>query len=112
MTMSSLIARLGIRGQLLIAPAIVLVLTAILGVTSYRQLDADAVKADLAAKETTAVEVLRDSNSRQFEGDRFQHLALRAPDAKEFAANREEAAGIMQEAADGFLAFAKAARTP
>jgi hypothetical protein len=36
-------------------------------VVSYRRLDAAAMS-QLAAKETIAVEVLRDSNSRQFEG--------------------------------------------
>ena len=75
--MSSLISRLGIRGQLLIAPAVVLILTTILGVTSFRQLGAAAEMAKLRRpRRPTAVEVLRDSNSRQFEGDRFQHLAL------------------------------------
>ena len=64
-------------GQLLvIAPAAVLILTTILGVISVRQLGASAEMAKQQAAETAAVEVLRDSNSRQFEGDRFQHLAL------------------------------------
>ena len=76
--MSRLTSRIGIRGQLLVAPAIVLVLTAIIGITSYRQLDETADNAKGAAAETTAVEILRDSNSRQFEGDRFQNLALTA----------------------------------
>ena len=110
--MSALISRIGIRAQLLVAPAVVLVLTAILGITSYRQLDASADMAKLSAAETTAVEILRDSNSRQFEGDRFQNLALRSPTQKEFDDNRAEAADVMKESADGFTQFARGARTP
>jgi methyl-accepting chemotaxis protein len=111
-TMPVLLTRLGIRGQLLIAPAAVLVLTAVLGVISIRQLGASADMASRQAAETAAVEILRDSNSRQFEGDRFQHLALRATDQKEFDADREEAADVMKESADGFTQFAADARTP
>src|SRR4051794_22980517 len=110
--MSSLISRLGIRGQLLVAPAVVLILTAVLGVTSYRQLGAAADMAKQSAAETTAVEILRDSNSRQFEGDRFQNLALRSGEQKEFDDNLAEAADVMKESADGFDEFAKSARTP
>ncbi len=110
--MSSPFARLGIRGQLLIAPAAVLILTAILGIASYRQLDDAAGVAKLGAAETTAVEILRDSNSRQFEGDRFQHLALASDDKKDFDANRAEAADVMKESSDGFEQFARTARTP
>src|SRR5262249_19081095 len=57
-------------------------------------------------------EILRDSNSRQFEGDRFQHLALRSTTRKDFDDNRGEAADVMKESADGFDEFAKTARTP
>src|SRR5262245_3636282 len=110
--MSSPFSRLAIRGQLLIAPAAVLILTAILGIASYRQLDDTAATAKLGAAETTAVEILRDSNSRQFEGDRFQHLALASDSKKDFDDNRAEAADVMKESADGFDAFAKTARTP
>jgi methyl-accepting chemotaxis protein len=110
--MSSPFARLGIRGQLLIAPAAVLILTAILGITSYRQLDDAAGVAKLGAAETTAVEILRDSNSRQFEGDRFQHLALASDNKKDFDDNRAEAADVMKESWEGFEQFAETARTP
>src|ERR1700754_69611 len=110
--MSALTSRLGIRAQLLVAPAVVLVLTAILGVTSFRQLRASAEMAKQSAAETTAVEILRDSNSRQFEGDRFQNLALQSPTQKEFDDNRAEAADVMKESADGFGEFARDARTP
>jgi methyl-accepting chemotaxis protein len=109
--MSSPFSRLGIRGQLLVAPAAVLILTAILGITSYRQLDDAAGVAKLGAAETNAVEILRDSNSRQFEGDRFQHLALASDNKKDFDANRAEAVDVMTESADGFDNFAKTART-
>ncbi|HEY6886246.1 MAG TPA: HAMP domain-containing methyl-accepting chemotaxis protein [Solirubrobacter sp.] len=110
--MSALTSRLGIRAQLLVAPAVVLILTAILGVTSIRQLGASAGMAKQSAAETTAVEILRDSNSRQFEGDRFQNLALQSPTQKEFDDNRAEAADVMKESADGFTKFARGARTP
>src|SRR4051812_47072027 len=108
--MSAFISGLGIRGQLLIAPAAVLILTAILGITSIHQLTASADMADQQAAETEAVEVLRDSNSRQFEGDRFQHLALSAGSRKEFDDNRAEAARVMKESADGFAEFAVTAQ--
>jgi len=110
--MSSPFSRLGIRGQLLVAPAAVLILTAILGFASYRQLDDTAATAKLGAAETTAVEILRDSNSRQFEGDRFQHLALASDNKKDFGDNRAEAADVMKESWEGFEQFAKTARTP
>src|SRR5690349_10342933 len=111
-TMPALVTRLGIRGQLLVAPAAVLILTTILGVISIRQLGESADMADRQAAETEAVEVLRDSNSRQFEGDRFQHLALGATSQKEFDDNRAEAADVMKESSDGFDEFAAEARTP
>ena len=110
--MFTLVSRLGIRAQLLVAPAIVLVLTAVLGVTSFRQLGASAEMAKRSAAETTAVEILRDSNSRQFEGDRFQNLALQSSTQKDFDDNRAEAADVMKESADGFAEFARGARTP
>src|SRR3954463_9541503 len=110
--MLALLARLAIRGQLLIAPALVLTVTAVLGVISYRELDAAAQMAKVSAAETTAVEILRDSNSRQFEGDRFQNLALASDNKKDFDENRAEAARVMKESADGFDGFAKTARTP
>src|SRR3954452_3333256 len=110
--MSSPFSRLGLRAQLLVAPAAVLILTAVIGLTSYRQLDGAATNADHAAANTTAVEILRDSNSRQFEGDRFQNLALSSDNKKDFEDNRAEAARVMKESADGFDGFAKTARTP
>jgi methyl-accepting chemotaxis protein len=109
--MSSHASRLGIRGQLLLAPAIVLILAVVLGAVGYRQLGTAAVNARTGARETTAVEGLRDSNSRMFEGDRFQALALRSTSKKEFDENRGEAADVMKESADGFEEFAGEART-
>src|SRR4051812_30257830 len=111
-TMSSPFSRLGLRAQLLVAPAAVLILAAIISLTSYRQLDGAATNAKLAAANTTAVEILRDSNSRQFEGDRFQNLALASTSKKEFDANRDEAANVMKESADGFDEFSKGATSP
>ena len=110
--MSAFISRLGIRGQLLIAPAAVLILTTILGVISVRQLGASAEMAKQQAAETAAVEVLRDSNSRQFEGDRFQHLALGSTTRRSSTTTAAEAADVMKESADGFTEFAATARTP
>src|SRR4051794_39727840 len=110
--MTSSISRLGIRSQLLIAPAVVLLLAAVLGALSYRQLDAAAGMAKVAAEETGAVETLRDSNTLQFEADRFQTLALAAEDQKEFDANHEEATDAAKEVIAGLDEFAAEARTP
>src|SRR3954454_8719356 len=110
--MTSPFSRLGIRGQLLVAPAVVLILMAALGLAGYRGLGAAADTAKASAAETTAVEVLRDSNSRQFEGHRFQALALQADDRKDFGEMRDEDADVMKESVDGFSEFAKDARTP
>src|SRR3954465_2186261 len=109
--MSAFISPLRIRGQLLIAPAAVLILTTILGITSIRQLGASADMAKLQAGETAAVEVLRASTPRQFEGDRFQHLALSASSREGFDDNRAEAARVMKESADGSAECAVPART-
>jgi methyl-accepting chemotaxis protein len=110
--MSAFISRLGIRGQLFIAPAAVLILTAILGVTAFRELGSTAANAKLSAKEVNAVEVLRDSNSRMFEGDRAMNLALSSTTKKDFEDNRGEAANVGKESVDGFKQFATEARTP
>src|SRR3954453_6817279 len=110
--MTSPFSRLGIRGQLLVAPAVVLILMAVLGLAGYRGLSAAADTARASATETTAVEVLRDSNSRQFEGHRFQALALRATTRKEFKEMVAEDARGMKESADGFREFSGEARTP
>jgi methyl-accepting chemotaxis protein len=110
--MPALFSRLGIRGQLLIAPAVVLVLMAVLGFAGYRGQSNLATHAQRSATETTAVEVLRDSNSRMFEGDRFVSLALRATTAKDFKDNQSEQTRVSEESATGFRQFAKVARTP
>ncbi len=109
--MTSPLSRLGIRGQLLVAPAVVLILMTVLGIAGYRGLSAAADTAKASAAETTAVEILRDSNSRQFEGHRFQALALQADNAKDFSEMRDEDAGVMKESIDGFRKFAQVART-
>jgi hypothetical protein len=110
--MPALFSRLGIRGQLLIAPAVVLVLMAVNGVFSYRGQANLADHAKLSANETTAVEMLRDSNSRMFEGDRFLSLALRATTPKDFKDQVAEQADVTDESVTGFRQFAGRARTP
>src|SRR3954471_12041204 len=110
--MPAFLSRLGIRGQLLVAPAVVLVLMAVLGLAGIRGLRDAAQTARTSAAETTAVEILRDSNSRMFEGHRFQSLALAADNRKDFDDMLAENADVMKESADGFRQFAKVARTP
>src|SRR6185437_1445209 len=110
--MPALVSRLGIRGQLLIAPAAVLILMGVLGIVGYRGLADAAQQAKVSAAETNAVEILRDSNSRMFEGDRAMSLALRATDPKDFKDSRSEDANVMKESYDGFKQFAQDARTP
>jgi hypothetical protein len=112
--MVSSLARLrpGIRGQLLVAPGVLLVLMGVLGFTSYHQLSNAAKLAAQSKQETEIVEVLRDSNSRMFEGERFQFLALRATSAKDFADQRGEATDVSKESIDGFNQLARTARTP
>jgi methyl-accepting chemotaxis protein len=110
--MPAFVSRLGIRGQLLIAPAAVLILMGVLGIVGYRGLADAAHQAHVSAAETDAVEILRDSNSRMFEGDRAMSLALRATGAKDFKDSRAEDADVMKESSDGFKQFAQDARTP
>jgi methyl-accepting chemotaxis protein len=110
--MPALLSRLGIRGQLLIAPAVVLLLMTVTGVAGYRAQSSLAGHARDSAAETTAVEILRDSNSRMFEGDRFMSLALRATARKDFKDMASEDADVMDESVTGFRQFATRARTP
>jgi methyl-accepting chemotaxis protein len=110
--MPAIFARLGIRGQLLIPPAVVLVLMTALGLAGIRGLKNEAAAARSSAAETTAVEILRDSNSRMFEGHRFQSLALAATTRQDFKDMVAEDADVMKESVDGFNEFAKLARTP
>ena len=110
--MPALVSRLGIRGQLLIAPAVVLVLMGVLGLVGYRGLADSSRQARISANETTSVEILRDSNSRMFEGDRFMSVGLRATSAKDFKDMRAEDRRVMKESTDGFKQFAELARTP
>jgi methyl-accepting chemotaxis protein len=110
--MPALLSRLGIRGQLLIAPAVVLGLMALNGLFSYQGQASLADHAKRSADETTAVEILRDSNSRMFEGDRFVSLALRATTPKDFKDQVSEQADVTDESVTGFRQFASRARTP
>src|SRR5437764_15038078 len=104
--MPALLSRLGIRGQLLIAPAVVLLLMSVTGVAGYRAQSNLAAHARDSAAETTAVEILRDSNSRMFEGDRFMGLALRTTARKDFKDMVSEDADVMDESVTGFRQFA------
>src|SRR3954468_20029290 len=110
--MLTLTSRLGIRGQLLVAPAVILILMTALGLTAREGFSNAAATARDSAGETKAVEVLRDSNTEMFEGHRFQALALTASERKEFEELVDEDADVMQESVDGFKEFAKVARTP
>src|SRR5689334_11269117 len=110
--MLALTSQLGLRARLLIAPALVLVLMTALGLVGRHGLQEAAETARQSAAETSAVEILRDSNSRQFEGHRFQSLALGAATRKEFDEMVDEDADVMGESIEGFEQFAKVARTP
>ena len=109
---SRLAARGGLRAKILAAPVVALVLMAVMGAITFAKLNDDAALSKSMAQRTDEVEVLRDSNSRQFESDRHMYLALHAADAKE----REDAIGesldTLQEATDGYREFAGTAVTP
>jgi methyl-accepting chemotaxis protein len=90
----------------------VLVLMLVLGISAIRSLQQGASTARASRAEVVLVELLRDANSRQFESDRWQHMALRATDADGFKESQAEAVDVMQESVDGFRTFSKQARTP
>ena len=112
MSSTRLLRRLSLRAQLLIPPGLVLVLMLVLAFTAVKALNRSAQTAQTFAEEVTLVETLRDSNSRGFESDRWQHLALRATNAKEFKESQAEALFVMDEAIQGFQQFSHKARTP
>jgi methyl-accepting chemotaxis protein len=112
MSSSRLLRGLSLRAQLFIPPGLVLVLMLVLALTAVKALNRSAQTAQKFAEEVTLVETLRDSNSRGFESDRWQHLALRATNAKDFKASQAEALFVMDEAIQGFQQFADKARTP
>ena len=78
----------GIRAKVLVAPALILALTAVLGVASLNALGGAADRSAASERAAAAIETLRDSNSRQFESDRLQYLALRATTPKDGARRR------------------------
>src|SRR5262245_17078525 len=98
--MKSLSNRVGIRAKILIAPAVVLLLTAIIGLFATMKLQRAADLAHAQSDRTSEVELVRDANSEQFESDRFQWLAL-SEDAnnepKAAAEARDEAMETLQE---------------
>jgi methyl-accepting chemotaxis protein len=107
-----LAARGGLRAKILAAPVVALVLMAVMGAVTIAKLSNAAALSKSMADRTTEVEILRDSNSRQFESDRHMYIALHATDPKE----RDEAIGesldTLQEATDGYREFAGTAVTP
>jgi methyl-accepting chemotaxis protein len=102
----------GLRVKLLAAPVVAIVLMAAMGAVSAAKLSSAATQARSMATRTTEVEVLRDSNSRQFESDRFMYLALHATDRKEVDGLIEESLVVLQEATDGYRQFSRSALTP
>ena len=110
----STIARLrpGLRVKLLAAPALLFVLIGVLGLAARSQLHHTAALTERAQQATEEVEILRDSNSRQFEGDRFQWLAIHAESADEAKDARAEALDVLQESVDGYANFLKETQDP
>ena len=78
-------ARGGLRAKILAAPVIALALMAAMGAVTVAQLSTAATLSKSMAVRTNEVEILRDSNSRQFESDRHMYLALHASDPKDRA---------------------------
>src|SRR3954447_3920126 len=96
----------GIRAKVLVAPALILVLTAALGLASLSALSGAADRSAASERAAAAIETLRDSNSRQFESDRLQYLALRATTPKGAHDAAAESLLVLKESADGYRAFA------
>jgi methyl-accepting chemotaxis protein len=96
----------GIRAKVLVAPALILVLTAALGLASLSALSGAADRSAASERAAAAIETLRDSNSRQFESDRLQYLALRASSTKAERAAAAESLAVLKESLDGYRAFA------
>ena len=96
----------GIRAKALVAPALILVLTAALGLASLSALSGAADRSAASERAAAAIETLRDSNSRQFESDRLQYLALRATTPKDAHDAAAESLLVLKESADGYRAFA------
>ena len=97
----------GIRAKLLAPPAVLLIFMAVLGAIALHEL---RIAADLSVRSraaTAAVELLRDANSRQFESDRFQHLAMHAHEPGEQRDAIDEATGVLAESAASYARWSK-----
>src|SRR5689334_7217175 len=84
---------------------------AVLGAVALHEL---AIAADLSTRAraaTAAVELLRDANSRNFEADRFQHLALHAHDRGETQHMKKAAAAAKHTLGEAKGAYAEWAHT-
>ncbi|MEA2384506.1 MAG: methyl-accepting chemotaxis protein, partial [Solirubrobacteraceae bacterium] len=110
--LSRLTARGGLRAKILAAPVVALALMAAMGAVTVAKLNSTASLAGSMADRTSEVEILRDSNSRQFESDRRMYIALNATDAKVRAAEIKEALFTLKEAHDGYATFTRSAVTP
>jgi nitrogen fixation/metabolism regulation signal transduction histidine kinase len=75
---------------------------AILGGVALHELGVAADLSTRARAATAAVELLRDANSRNFESDRFQHLALHSHDAAGVKENTAEAMTVLTEASGAY----------
>ena len=110
--LTRLTARGGLRAKILAAPVIALALMAAMGAVTIAKLNNAAALSKSMADRTSEVEILRDSNSRQFESDRHMYLALHASDAKDRADAIGESLDTLQEATDGYREFSGTAVTP
>jgi len=110
--LTRLTARGGLRAKILAAPVVALVLMAVMGAVTIAKLTDAAALSKSMAQRTDEVEVLRDSNSVQFESDRQMYIALHASDPKDRADAIGEAQDAIEEATDGYREFAGTALTP
>jgi methyl-accepting chemotaxis protein len=110
--LSRLTARGGLRAKILAAPVIALALMAAMGAVTAAKLNNATALSKSMAQRTTEVEILRDSNSRQFESDRHMYVALHASDPKDRADAIGESRDTLQEATDGYREFSRTAVTP
>jgi methyl-accepting chemotaxis protein len=105
-------ARGGLRAKILAAPVLALALMAAMGAVTVAKLSNAAALSKSMAVRTNEVEILRDSNSRQFESDRHMYLALHASDPKDRADAIGESLDTLQESTDGYKEFAGTAVSP
>jgi methyl-accepting chemotaxis protein len=110
--LTRLMARGGLRAKILAAPVISLALMAAMGAVTVAKLSSAASLSKSMAARTGEVEVLRDSNSRQFESDRHMYVALHASDLKDRADAIGESLDTLQESTDGYREFSRSAVSP